>query len=436
MKTKSYTFLLFVVLLTFAVNGCELLGLGSANTTSAGPKTLGLACHNQTANLELCNTLAKRFTQETGIGVIVKAVPDNSSLNLALLQELSLTRSSDVDVFLVDVIWPGIFANDLLDLTPHFSQEELADFFPRIIENNTVAGKLVAIPARTDAGVLYYRRDLLQKYGFAAAPKTWDELESMAKTIQDGERAAGNANFWGYLFQGAQNEGLTCVALEVMASNGAGTIINTDGTISLNNPNTVAALERTQSWIGTIAPDDTPKFGAEDTRKLWQAGNAAFMRNWPYAYARSNNDEDSTIKGLFDVTTLPQGSGSAAATLGGWQYAISKYSDMPDEAVQLVRFMTSAEAQKLAALNNSFNPTRRSIYQDSEVLAANPFFARMPDILNAAVARPSTVTGAKYTQVTTAFYTGVHEVLTGQATAQSTLSSVEQTLGDIKGESW
>lgn len=426
---------LFILLLVIALSGCELLGLGNTSTVE-GPKTLGLACHNQAANLELCETLARRFTSQTGTEVIVKAVPDNSSLNLALLQELSLTRSGDVDVFLVDVIWPGIFANDLLDLTPHFSQEELTDFFPRIIENNTVAGKLLAIPARTDAGVLYYRKDLLQKYGYSTPPQTWDELESMAKTIQDGERAAGIADFWGFLWQGAQNEGLTCVALEVMASNGAGTIIEPDGTISLNNPSTLAALERTQQWIGTISPTDTPKYGGEDTRKLWQAGKAAFMRNWPYAYARGNNDQDSTVRGLFDVTTLPKGSGEAAATLGGWQYAISKYSDMPQEAVELVRFMTSAEAQKLAALTNSFNPTRRSIYQDPEVLATNPFFERMPAILNAAVARPSTVTGAKYNEVTAAFYTSVHEILTGQATTQSAVTSLEQTLNAIKGQSW
>jgi trehalose/maltose transport system substrate-binding protein len=199
---------------------------------------------------------------------------------------------------------------------------------PPCCTNNTVDDRLVALPLRIGFGMLYYRTDLLEKYGFDAPPTTWDELEMMAQTIQDGERADGNAEFWGFVWQGNAYEGLTCNALEWQVSNGGGSVVNPDGAISVNNSATIDAFERAAGWVDTISPPGVLSYQEEDARGVWHAGNAAFMRNWPYAYSTSLESE--AIGDNFDVAPLPAGEAdSGAATLGGWHIGVSRYSSQP-----------------------------------------------------------------------------------------------------------
>ncbi|MEZ4729369.1 MAG: extracellular solute-binding protein [Caldilineaceae bacterium] len=193
---------------------------------------------------------------------------------------------------MIDVIWPGILAEHLIDLAPYVENPDA--YFQRIMQNNTVDGALVGIPWFTDAGLLYYRTDLLEKYGYSAPPATWAELEEMATTIQEGERAS-NPDFWGFVWQGNAYEGLTCDALEWQVSNGGGEIVEADGTISINNEYAAAAFDRAAGWVNTISPPGVVGYQEEDARGVWQAGNAAFMRNWPYAYSLGNA-EDSVIR--------------------------------------------------------------------------------------------------------------------------------------------
>ena len=168
----------------------------------------------------------------------------------------------------------------------------------------------------------------------------------------------------------------------------------------------------------------------EDARGVWQGGNAAFMRNWPYAYSLGNA-EDSVIKDKIAVVPLPKGGedGQNADTLGGWQMAVSKYSDDVDAAAEVAVCITSYEAQKLRATLGSSLPTIGDLYADEEVLAANPFFEQLFDVFNGgAVARPSTVTGEDYNQVSTIYFTEVNKVLTGQQTGQQAVESIESQL--------
>jgi trehalose/maltose transport system substrate-binding protein len=220
----------------------------------------------------------------------------------------------------------------------------LADFFPRIIENNTVDGRLIGIPFFTDAGLLYYRTDLLEKYGYQKPPNTWEELTEQAQKIQEGKRKAGKPDFWGFVWQGNSYEGLTCDGLEWKDNFGGGTIIERDGRVSIDNPNALKALELAKSWVGTISPRGVTNYKEEESRNVWQSGNAAFMRNWPHCYAPGEN-KDSSISGKFPVTVLPKGSstGKHAATLGGWQLMVSEYSKNPAVAADLVRYLTSAK---------------------------------------------------------------------------------------------
>jgi trehalose/maltose transport system substrate-binding protein len=117
-----------------------------------------------------------------------------------------------------------------------------------------VEGRLLALPFSANLGALYYRIDLLAKYGFAAPPATWDELELMAATIQAGERAEGRTDFWGFIWPGKNYEGLTCTALEWQVSHGGGRLIEPDGVITINTPQSITAFERAARWLGTISP--------------------------------------------------------------------------------------------------------------------------------------------------------------------------------------
>jgi trehalose/maltose transport system substrate-binding protein len=372
-------------------------------------------------------SLAEEWAQKTGNKVEYFFRPLDSSAALQVYQQYWAAKSSDVDVYLVDVIWQGIAAPHAADLKRYYNEDEIKAYFPRIIENNTVGGKLVSIPLYTDAGILYYRTDLLEKYGYKEPPKTWEELGAMAKKIQDGERGAGKSDFQGFVFEGKASESVTCNALEWIYSYGGGSVIEPDRKVTINNPNAIKALDTARSWVGSISPVGVTAYGEEEARNIWQAGNAAFMRNWPYAFALGA-DPKSAVSGKFDVTILPKGgdNGNNAACLGGWQLMVSAYSRVPDAAADLVRYLSSPEVQKRIAIHFSVLPTRPALYSDSEVLAKNPFFKIMLNVFNNAVARPSTVAGADYNQLSTAFFQNVNLVLTGGESAQKAVSEVEK----------
>ncbi|MDT8306409.1 MAG: ABC transporter substrate-binding protein [Anaerolineae bacterium] len=384
--------------------------------------------------LALTQAAAERYMEQNpNVTVEVVDTPDFVQDRLGVYLQLFEAQSAEGDVFQIDVIWPGDLAEHFVDLYEYGAADVVDEHFPAIIENNTVDGKLVGIPWFTDAGLLYYRNDLLEKYGYDAPPTTWDELEEMALAIQEGEREEGNEDFWGYVWQGNAYEGLTCDALEWIDSNGGGTIISADGVITINNEQASEVVDQAAGWVGAISPPGVTGYGEEDARAVWQAGNAAFMRNWPYAYSLGQAD-DSVIKDLFGVAVLPAGdSGAGSATLGGWQLAVSRYSAHPEEAAKLALYMASAEEQKIRAIEGSFNPTIMSLYEDPEVLEASPFFGDLYDVFVNAVARPSTVTAPQYAETSTLFYNAVHSVLTGNADAEDAFAELELDLQDLLG---
>ena len=371
--------------------------------------------------------LALEWAKKTGNTLEYISRPNDATATLQQFQQYWAAKSPDVDVYMIDVIWQGIANPHAVDLKKFYTEDEIKQFFPAIIQNNTVNGKLVSIPWFTDAGILYYRTDLLEKYGYKEPPKTWEELTEMAKKIQDGERKEGKKDFQGFVFQGKASESVTCDALEWIYSFGGGSIIEPDKKVTINNPNAIKALQTAKSWVGAISPPGVVTYSEEEARNVWQAGNAAFMRNWPYAYALGQAPK-SVIAGKFDVTVLPMGgaNGKHAACLGGWQLMVSAYSKAPDVAADLVKFLNSADEQKRRAIELSQFPVMPAIYSDPDVLAKNPWFAKIPDVLKNAVARPSTVTGADYNQLSTAFFQNVNKMLSGGQSPQDTVQQVEK----------
>jgi trehalose/maltose transport system substrate-binding protein len=292
------------------------------------------------------------------------------------------------------------------------------------------------MPWFTDAGVLYYRTDLLQKYGLKP-PATWQEMTEDAAKIQDGERKAGNDKFWGFVFQGKAYEGLTCNALEWIDAFGGGTIVDDKGAITINNPKAAQALTTAAGWIGKIAPDGVLNYGEEEARGVFQSGNAAFMRNWPYAWSLGNG-ADSAVKGKIGVVALPKGGpeGKNTGTLGGWQLAVSKFSKNQEAAADLVMYLSSLDVQKQRAVKGSFEPTIVALYQDKDVLTDVPFFGSLQATFLNAVARPSKVTGANYNKVSNAFWNAAHNVLSGKAKAEDALAQLDGELKRIKRAHW
>jgi trehalose/maltose transport system substrate-binding protein len=360
-------------------------------------------------------------------------VPNEVQDRLALYQQIWEAQSGEIDLFQVDVIWPGIIAEHMVDLNEYLTEEQIGWYFPDMIGGQTIDGALVALPWFTDAAGLYYRTDLLEKYG-VEVPTTWAELQAAAQTIQDGERAEGNTEFWGYVWQGNSYEGLTCDAHEWLVSETGESFITPDGTVNVNNDAFIGALEMAAGWVGTISPDAVTTYGEEESRAVWQAGNAAFMRNWPYAWGLGNAD-DSVIKDMFDYAPLPTGATRAAACLGGWQLAVSRYSENVDAAASVAIFLTSPDEQKERALSpQGMNPTIPALYEDPDLAASNPLFERMGAILATAFPRPSGVTAERYNEASTIFFSGVHSVLTGESSAADAVDNMELDLEDLLAE--
>ncbi len=339
-------------------------------------------------------------------------------------------ESSDLDVIRVDVIWPGQLAEHLIDLSDIAPQAHIDAQLPALIENNTIDDRLVALPLRIGFGMLYYRTDLLEKYGYDAPPATWDELEEMAATVQEGERAEGNDEFWGYVWQGNAYEGLTCDALEWHVSATGENFLQSDGTISALSDAAVEIYEQAAGWVGTISPPGVVGYQEEDSRAVWHSGNAAFMRNWPYAYSRSQASDDIPS---FDVAPLPAGdSGMGASTLGGWHIGVSKYSENQAAAAAFAIFLTSVESQKDFAVFTTNPPGAIELYSDPDLIEAMPFIR--PDLAEVTTARPSNFSKDKYNAVSTLYFNAVHSILTGEEDAEVALELLELDLADLLGQ--
>ncbi len=422
MKKGLTILVVFGLLLTMSFN---VLAQDDVELTIAGG-SVGI-------ELELTKKAARMFEEKhPNVTVNVLSTPDLANDRLSLYLQFFEAESPKVDVYQIDVIWPGDLAQHFLDLYEYGAEDVVDDHFQAIVENNTVDGRLVAMPWFTDAGLLYYRTDLLEKYDLEV-PETWEELERAAKTIQTGERAAGNQDFWGYVWQGNAYEGLTCDALEWIYSNGGGQIVNKEQEITINNDKAIEIIDQAAGWVGDISPTGVTGMGEEDARSMWEAGNSLFMRNWPYAYTLANQEGKPTA-GNTDVSPLPAGdSGKSAATLGGWNLGVSKYSEHPEEAAELAMFLAGEEVQKLRAVEGSFNPTIKSLYEDEDVLEAVPFFGSLYDVFTNAVARPSTATAPQYNQVSELFFQAVHSVLTGESDAQTAIEYLELDMMDTTG---
>jgi trehalose/maltose transport system substrate-binding protein len=367
------------------------------------------------------------------IEIKVQQVPDKNTEAYGFILQLMEAKSSKVDIIRTDIVWIGDLADHLVDLNKYGADKVSKEFFPQIIENNTVNGKLAALPMYVDVGMLYYRPDLLKKYNLTV-PETWMELTKAAYLIQSGERKNGNQDFEGYMWDAPCNEGLTCTGLELINSFNGGTIVSKDKKVTVDNANAVKAIAMAAKWIGTISPAGVNSMKGEEIRAVFQSGNAAFMRNFPYAYVLSQQP-GSAVKGKVGIAPLPHGEGGkSSGVLGGYQVSVNKYSKHPKEAAEFLIYFTSAKAQKMRAVEAGNAPAIPDLYKDKDVLKKSPEYSDIYNALLTAVPRPSTQCAPNYTQVSITFYKEVYDVLTGKKDAASALSDAAKKISKITGD--
>jgi trehalose/maltose transport system substrate-binding protein len=392
---------------------------------------------SQPDELSTAQPLARDFIQKTGIHLKNLPVPETTLDQLDLSRKLLQEGGSGPDVLGIDLIWSGVLAENLIDLRPYLAPE-ISLIEPQLLPSYTVGGKLVAIPHQVQVGVLEYRTDLLREYGYNHPPKTWDELEKMAARIQAGERAKGKKDFWGYVWQGGDAEALTCNALEWQVAEGGGRIIESDRTISVNNPAALRSWQRAKHWIGWISPPSVLAYRELDTMNIFDSGGAAFDRVWGggritrSGLYRQLHWRSSLPVGKTGYTSMPSGPGGWAGTLGGSGLAVSRRSAHPQEAIELVRFLIRAQIQ------TSEEEEKASANQpevQERLTASGPRSASgKSNGSNASVvSRPSSEAGNMYEQVTRAYISTVHAVLAGQRAAPEAAAELEKQLMKITG---
>lgn len=210
------------------------------------------------------------WERDTGHTVVIRQGPESSSEALAFYRDI-FHKATDADpgpdIINIDSVWPAMLADHLLDLRVYINGMEKLHI-PSVIENYTVDGRLVAMPLFVDAGVLFYRKDLLDKYNLPL-PFTWSRLVDSANKVVTSERAAGNDAIWGLTFQGKAYEGLTCCAMEWIYARDGGTIVDERGVVTVNNPSALRALTEAADWMGTLVPEEVLEMNEEESRRMF-----------------------------------------------------------------------------------------------------------------------------------------------------------------------
>ena len=354
------------------------------------------------------------FADATGISVHLIPASESSSQRLRQESNLLASRSAGVDVVQIDTVWVSQLAEHLIDLRSAL-QDRISDELPDTIENATLRNRIVAAPLAVGYGLLFFRTDLLTKYGFSRPPATWDDLEKQARQIQRGERRSGHSQFWGYVWQGAEYEGLTCNALEWQSSQRGGIFVTAARESNVFNGPAVKAFARAAGWVGTISPPGVIAYMEEDARNVWQSGNAAFMRNWAYVYPLASSD--SHLQGRFSVAPIPAQGDWHSSVLGGWYLGVPSFSTRQKDAITFVQYMTSKSTQIRRAVSGGFWPTLKSAYRDPSIQSASSVFHVAEQIATRVVRRPASVLGPLYPCASELYARGVHEILARKASA-------------------
>ena len=365
--------------------GAALLGTAGCGGGGSSSNNLIFAMGRDTSGTlpKLINEFNK---QNKGFKVTYRVMPTDTGQYFDKLQTEFQAGQSDIDVLGGDIIWAAQFAANkwVVDLSDRFPKSDQSKYLSPSIEGLTYNGKIWAVPWFTDVGMLYYRKDLLQKSGYSAPPTTWDELKTMAqKVMQDSGIQTG------FIFQGDNYEGGVCNDLEYIWTNGGDVLQGTK--VIIDSPQTIAGLSTEHSMITSgVAPKAVSTIQETTTDPYFMGGKAVFTRNWSYMYALAGTSDYPKVKpNMVGVTSIPVGpGGSRANCLGGWNMYISALSDKQDQAWKFIKWMTSEHAEKKRAIDATLLPTLKSLYSDPEIRKKVPTVAVADTALKQARPRP------------------------------------------------
>ena len=354
--------------------------------------------------------------------VTMEELPDNADQQRAAMVQNAQVKGSDYTVIRLDAVWTAEFAaNGWVDeiSTEDFPME---GYIEATIDTVTYFDKLYAVPDATGAGMLFYRTDLLEEVG-AEPPGTWDEMKDICAQVQE------KHDIDCYAGQYQKYEGLTVNFGEAVASAG-GAITDPEGQPTVDTPEAKAGLDFLLDGFedGTI-PKGAVTWQEEQGRQAFQDGNLLFHRNWAYIYSlAAKEDGSSKVNGKFDVAPLPGKDGPGVSMLGGNNFAISTFAENKGTAIDFIKFLNTDEAQKNRMLKASSPPPLASLYTDEELTEVYPYLPTLLEATENAQPRPTVV---KYADVTLAIQDSVYAALQGQASAEDTLSGLQEKLSGL-----
>ncbi|WP_446898449.1 ABC transporter substrate-binding protein [Clostridium sp. LBM24168] len=358
------------------------------------------------------------------IKVKIENLPSTSTEQHNVYTTALSTGDSSIDVVTMDVVWASEFSSAvwLLPLDKYFTKDAQSKFFSGNIDSVKYKGSIYGVPFSTDAGVLFYRKDLIP-----TPPKTWDELIKISK-----DNIGKNGINQGILFQAFQNEAIVCNASEFIFGNG-GSIIDNNGKVVIDSPQSIAGIKIMKNLIDqNVAPKGVVTYKPQDCTDQFVQGKTLFMRNWPLNYTVVNA-EGSAVKGKVGIAPMPIGPDGTepGATLGGWNLGINKNSKHPEEAWKFIQFVTGDEGQKINAIEGSYMSTRESLYSDKEILAKFPQYKDLLPILKVAKPRP---VSPYYAKISDALQVNLHKAITGEVPIDNALKNAAKDLKNINNK--
>jgi multiple sugar transport system substrate-binding protein len=413
-----------ILMLAFVVSGCAGTGNQAGPSGDAGAKKVNLTFTIFDDGVGVDRKLVEEFNKtHPNIQVTYKPLPAGE-LRDRLTTWLA-AKDESLDVLGIDVVWPSEFAragwivplDDLMDAS--MKDKTKTGYLQAPLNAVTVDGKIYGLPWNSTGGLLYYRKDILEKEGLQP-PKTWDELIAQAETL------GKKNNINGFVGQYKQYEGLVTNVLEFFESYN-GHILDDKGKPIVNSPENLKALN-TMLKLKPFMPAGVNTYQEKESQETFINGNAVFLRSWNSAWPLIEK-EGSQVKGKAGIAPLPKGdNGKDVSTLGGWNLAISKFSKHPKESFEFIKWMTDAQQQKVKAIDGGRLPTDKSLYQDKDVLAKNPAFKDFYDVLTGGVSRPKS---AKYGKVSEAIQMEISAAFNGQKKPEQALADLQKKLEDL-----
>ena len=363
------------------------------------------------------------------IKVNLVELPPNTDDKLITIKKAFQSGEMQVDVFDSDIVWPPIFAASgwAEPLDEHVSKEELEKFLPESVNANLYMGQLWGLPYRIDAGMLYYRKDLLEKYN-KNVPMTWDELVETSTYIMERED-----NIKGFGASWDEFEGLTANALEYIWSFGGSIFSDTHSQqVNINTKESIDALSFMVDMIHKhkITSNEITVYSSGDVRESFFNGDIIFMRDWSSGWELSQDAQNSEVVGKVGISELPLGDmkGNNYTTLGGWQVMVSSFSNKKEAAIEFAKYRTSEEAQKVGALKMSHLPSIKKLYNDSEINESMPFLKYMYPSFEKAYLRP---VSPYYAEISKTIQNSVHRALLNELTPTQAIELIEMNLKNI-----